>query len=318
MKTIARSALFGLVCAFAATASAKELTTIRVSTIPIIDTAPLQVAIKKGFFEEVGLKVDTTPTAGGAVGLPALAAGAVQVTFSNSVSIALGAAQGLGFKVIAAGSFTAAEAPDIAGIVAKPNSGIKSGADLEGKRLAVNTRNNIIWLYAKAWVDKTGGNSGAVTYLEVPFPQMLDAVASDRVDAAFLVDPFFTVGTSSGAVELVGWPYNEIQPEIPVGMYATTETYLAENPEIIEKFVSAYNKGVDWANENTSSQEWAEIIAGYTRLTPERLADLRILPFYKTIDPAKLQPTLDLMIDYELLREPIAAQDLLHKTVIAK
>ena len=39
---------------------------VRVSTIPIIDTAPLQVALAKGFFAAEGLDVDTTPTAGGA------------------------------------------------------------------------------------------------------------------------------------------------------------------------------------------------------------------------------------------------------------
>ena len=81
-------------------ASAQE-TTLRVSTIPIIDTAPLHIAIAKGFFKDEQLTVDTTPTTGGAVGLPALAAGAVQIAFSNSVSIAIGASQDLGFKIIA-------------------------------------------------------------------------------------------------------------------------------------------------------------------------------------------------------------------------
>src|SRR5690606_19131337 len=76
----------------------------RVSTIPITDTAPMQAAIAKGFFAAEGLEIDTAPTAGGAVGLPALAAGQVQIAFSNIISIILGAKQGLGFQIIAAGS----------------------------------------------------------------------------------------------------------------------------------------------------------------------------------------------------------------------
>ncbi|MAY88508.1 MAG: hypothetical protein CML02_17520 [Pseudooceanicola sp.] len=319
MKNLATSTLYAAAFALAPlAATADELTTVRVSTIPIIDTAPLQVAITKGFFEEAGLKVDTTPTAGGAVGLPALASGAVQFTFSNSVSIALGASQGLGFKVVAAGSFTADAAPDIAGIVAKPDAGIKTGADLAGKTVAVNTRNNIIWLYAKAWVDATGGSSDDVTYLEVPFPQMLDAVKGDQVDAAFLVDPFLTAGISAGDVAISGWPYSEIQPSLPVGMYAATEQYIAENPETVAAFVEAYNKGVDWANENAGTDEWAEIIASYTRLTPDRLAGLKILPYYKVIDPEALQPTMDLMLKYDLLSSEFSASNLLHDTVLAK
>ena len=121
-------------------------TKIRVSTIPIIDTAPLQVGIAKGFFAAEGLEIDTTPTAGGAMGLPALAAGQVQITFSNIISVVLGAKQGLGFEVIAAGSNTGDKTPDLAALVAKKGSAIKTGKDLEGKRVAVNTRNNIIWL----------------------------------------------------------------------------------------------------------------------------------------------------------------------------
>jgi NitT/TauT family transport system substrate-binding protein len=298
-------------------ASAQE-TTLRVSTIPIIDTAPLHIAIAKGFFKDEQLTVDTTPTTGGAVGLPALAAGAVQIAFSNSVSIAIGASQDLGFKIIAAGAFTGAEPPDLAGIVAKPDSKIATGKDLEGKKLAVNTRANVIWLYANAWVEATGGNPKSVTYLEVPFPQMLDAVAGGQVDAAFVVDPFLSAGLSNGSVKLVDWPYNKVQKNIPIGMYAATEQYIAKNPQVIRSFVKAYNKGVDWANANAGSDEWKTIISGYTKLPVERLEKLKVPPFHKAIDPAKLQPTIDLMKKFGLLRDSLSAKSIVSETALAQ
>jgi NitT/TauT family transport system substrate-binding protein len=229
-------------------------TKIRVSTIPIIDTAPLQVGIAKGFFAAEGLEIDTTPTAGGAMGLPALAAGQVQITFSNIISVVLGAKQGLGFEVIAAGSNTGDKTPDLAALVAKKGSAIKTGKDLEGKRVAVNTRNNIIWLYARAWVQATGGNPDAVTYLEVPFPQMVDAVKGDRVDAAFVVEPFLSAGVASDSVSIVGWPYNAVQKRIPVSQYVATKTFITQNPGVIDRWVRAYNKSVDWTNQNQGSE----------------------------------------------------------------
>lgn len=319
VKHLATSAVIAATSALAAgPALAQDLTTLRVSTIPIIDVAPMEIARTKGFFEEAGLQIDTTPTAGGAVGLPALASEAVQVTFSNSVSIALGAAQGLGFKVVAAGSFTGEEAPDVAAIVAKPEAGITSGADLSGKSVAVNTRNNVIWLYANAWVDATGGDASSVTYLEVPFPQMLDAIDGDQVDAAFLVDPFLNAGVSGGAVEVVDYPYYTVEPSIPIGMYAMTEQFIEANPETVTAFVEAYNRGVDWANENAGSDEWNEIVSGYTRLPPDRLEGLQVPPFKKMIDPAELQTTLDLMVEYGLLREEMSADTMLHDTVLGE
>lgn len=290
-----------------------QVTKLRVSTIPIIDTAPLQAAIARGFFAAEGLEVDTTPTAGGAAGLPALAAGQVQITFSNIISIVLGAKQGLGFEVIASGSGTGTTLPDLAGIIAKKGSTMKTGKDLEGKRLAVNTRNNIIWLYARAWVQATGGNPDAVTYLEVPFPQMIDALNGDRVDAAFVVEPFLSRGLKSDAV-LVGWPYYTVQKRIPVGMYAATKDYIQKNPAVIERFTRAYNKGVDWINQNQGSEEWLKIVSGYTRMPPEALKGLALPQFEKTVDVAAVGPVVELMRKHGMLEGAFDIKGLFYKT----
>ncbi|HWA37928.1 MAG TPA: ABC transporter substrate-binding protein [Burkholderiales bacterium] len=298
----------------AAPAQAQDKVKLRVSTIPIIDTAPLQAAIAKGFFAEQGLEVDTTPTAGGAVGLPALAAGQVQITFSNIVSIVLGAKQGLGFQVIAAGAGTGDSPPDLAGIVVKKDSALKTGKDLEGKRLAVNTRNNVIWLYARAWVQATGGDPEKVTYLEVPFPQMTDALRGDRVDAAFVVEPFLSAGLNGGVSQLVGWPYFMTQKRIPIGMYAATESYIKANPGVIERFTRGYNKGVDWINQNKGSEEWLKIISGYTRMKPEQLKALNLPQYEKTIDPARAEQVLDLMRTHKMIEGAFDTKAMFYRT----
>lgn len=287
---------------------------LRVSTIPIIDTAPLQVGIAKGFFAEENLTIDTTPTAGGAAGLPALAAGQIQIAFSNIISIVLGAKQGLGFEVITAGSNTGGTTPDLAGLVAKKGSAIKTGKDLEGKRIGVNTRNNIIWLYARAWVKATGGDPDKVTYLEVPFPQMIDAVKGDRVDAAFVVEPFMSAGLGADAVQVVGWPYNTVQKNLPVAQYAATQAFIRQNPDVIERFARAYNKSVDWTNQNRGSDEWTKIIAGYTRLAPDQIKQLALPPFEKTVDPAAIDSVVDLMRKNAMLEGAFDSKALLYRT----
>ncbi len=305
----AAAALIGL-----APAQAQDKVKLRVSTIPIIDTAPLQAAIHKGFFAAEGLEVDTTPTAGGAVGLPALAAGQVQITFSNIVSIVLGAKQGLGFRVIAAGAGTGDNPPDLAGIVVKKGSTLKSGKDFAGKRIAVNTRNNVIWLYAREWVNVTGGDADKVTYLEVPFPQMMDALRGDRVDAAFVVEPFLSAGTKGGTAQLIGWPYFAVDKRIPIGMYAATEDYIKANPQVIERFTRAYNKGVDWINQNKGSDEWVKIITSYTRLKPEQIRELSLPVFDKTVDPVRAEEVIALMRKHKMIEGAFDTKGLFYKT----
>lgn len=291
-----------------------QTTKLRVSTIPIIDTAPLQVAIAKGFFAAEGLEVDTTPTAGGAAGLPALAAGQVQVSFSNIISIVLGARQGLGFEIVTAGSSTGDSTPDLAGLVAKKGSTLRTGKDFEGKRIAVNTRNNIIWLYARAWVRATGGNPDAVTFLEVPFPQMIDAVRGDRVDAAFVVEPFMSAGVGSDVVTIVAWPYNAVGKNIPVGMYAASKGYIAQNPQVIDRFVRAHQRAVDWSNQNKGNDEWTRIVSAYTRLTPEQIKPLKLPPYPKVVDVPGIDAVMDQMRRHGLLEGAVDIRGLMHRT----
>ncbi len=152
---------------------AQSVTRLRVGTIPIVDSAPLFVGVEKGYFKEVGLEIDTTPAPGGAALLPALAAGQFQVAFSNTTSTLLAIGEGLPFRFITAGCSTGAQGPDLAGLMVRTDSSIRSGTDLEGKRVAVNNRNNIMWIRTASWIDKNSrGHSDRTTFVEIPFPQM--------------------------------------------------------------------------------------------------------------------------------------------------
>jgi NitT/TauT family transport system substrate-binding protein len=297
-------------------AGAQQLTKVRVSTIPIIDTAPLAAAIAQGYFKAEGLDVDTTPTVGGAVGLPALAAGRIQIGYSNIVSIVLGAYQGLGFQMIAAGSASSDAPPNTAALFAKKDSGFKTGKDLEGKRVAVNTRNSINWLVVREWVRLTGGDPARITFLEVPFPNMTDAVRGNQVDAGFTVEPFLSAGVASGATEIVGWPYDRIMKRLPISQYATTKSYLKENSGIIERWVRAYNKGIDWINENKGSESWIGLVAGYTRMTPDQVRNIATPLWEKTVSPASVEKMADLMQAHGMLEgnRKVDVNDLLYRT----
>ena len=317
-KTLRRRELGLLAAAAASVGIARpafaQVVKLRVSTIPIVDTAPLQIGIARGLFAAEGLEIDTTPTAGGAAGLPALAAGQVQIAFSNIISVILGAKQGLGFEAIAGGSATGSAPPDLAGLVTKKGAGLKTGKDFEGKRIAVNTRNNIIWLFAREWVRATGGDPDKVSYLEVPFPQMTDAVRGGRVDAAFVVEPFLSNAIHTENLELVAWPYAAVMKDIPVSVYAATREYIAQNPQVIEKFVRAYNKAVDWSNANKGSDEWIRIVAGYTRLPPEKVKGLTVPPFPKTVAPAAVDQVQAFMRKNGLMDGSIDSKGLLYRT----
>jgi NitT/TauT family transport system substrate-binding protein len=274
---------------------------LRVSTIPIIDTAPLAAAVAQGYFKEEGLEVDTTPIVGGAVGLPAVAAGQVQIGYSNLVSIVLGARQGLGFRIIAAGSASGDAPPNTAGLFAKIGSGLKTGADLEGKRIGVNTRNSINWLVVREWVRLNGGNPDRLTFLEVPFPSMADALRGNQIDAGYTVEPFLSAAVKSGTMEILGWPYDRIMKRVPISQFVATKSYLDANPQIVERWVRAYNRGIDWMNENQRSDAGVKLIAAHTRMTSEQVRTIAMPLWEKTVIAASIAKVVKVMQQHRML-----------------
>src|SRR5258708_26935591 len=99
--------------------------------------------------------------------------------------------QGFKLEVIAAGTKQFENPVNTNGLVARQGDSIKTGKDLEGKTVAVNTRKGIIWLFARAWIAKSGGDPSKVTFKEEPLPHMRGALRGKQIDAAFMANPVF-------------------------------------------------------------------------------------------------------------------------------
>jgi NitT/TauT family transport system substrate-binding protein len=295
-------------------AQAQEKKVLKVSIIPIADVAPLFAAVKQGYFKAQGLEIDTAPTAGGAVGIPGLLAGAYDIVFTNVVSTVQARSQGLPIRIIAPASAVGdgSQGEGGAAIVARKGEGIKTGADLVGKSLAVNTQKNIIWLYARAWIEKAGGDPSKVTYREVPFPQMLDALRSKSVDAVFAVDPFYTIALGDPALASIGSPYLSVQPGLAVAQYVVSEEFIAKNPETLKRFNTALQSGIEWVSKNLNSKEAHELLSSYTKINPGLLAKMApMVDPPRRVDAGSIQKTIALMKVHNLLTSEVSVDALL-------
>jgi NitT/TauT family transport system substrate-binding protein len=276
---------------------AQERVKLRAGLVPVIDMAPFHAALKLGYYQAEGIEIDSTPAPGGAAILPALAAGQFDIAFSNTVSILLGIQEGLEFRFITGTCLNGPEPPDVLALYARSDSNIRSAKDLAGKRISSNTRNNIIWLRIRAWLDKHGVDPGSANIVEVPFPQAADALLGGQIDAASLYEPFMTSAIETHGDRLVrlGWPFGETSKASLISQFAATSGFIDKNPGVIERFARAQAKGVDWVNKNRGSRELEEIIAGYTRIPPERQRKMVFCSFDANLDPAKVQEIADLM-----------------------
>jgi NitT/TauT family transport system substrate-binding protein len=313
MRISRRTALAAVLAAPAVHAQAP--TRLRVGIIPVVDIAPLQAAIRQGFFAAEGIEVDTSPAPGGAAILPALAAGTFQVGFSNIVSILLGVQEGIDFRFLAASVRSADAPPDINGLIVRKGSGITSGRDFEGKRLASNTRANIIWLRGVSWVAKTGGDWRRVSMVEVPFPQMADALVNNQIDGALLNEPFLSnaLATLGDRIERIAWTISETAPGSSIAQYAAMRDWLGRNGDTADRFARALHRGVDWVEANRGGAV-EELISSYTRIPVERLRTIGMPVYEKAIAPAAIEEVHATMGRFGLGGRLPPARELLFRT----
>lgn len=289
MRLNRRLALAGLGTMAAPALLAQAPTRLRVGVIPIVDVAPLHAAMREGYFAAEGIEIDLTPAPGGAAILPALAAGTFQVGFSNTVSILLGIQEGIGFRFVAPATSGPMAPPDINALVVRRGSGLATGKDFEGKRVASNTRANIVWLRAVAWLAATGADWRRVTMVEVPFPQMADALVNRQIDGAMINEPFLSaaLGSMEDRLERVAWPQSATAPGGAIAQYAVMDTWLARNLGVAARFARALDRGVDWVAANAGAPLHA-LISGYTRIPEARLGAMAMPVFDRALTRASI------------------------------
>lgn len=299
----------------AAPAAAPAMTTLKVGTLPIMELLPLFVGKEEGLFKAEGLELETTTLAGGSAGIPALESGSLNIMYSNLVSVLQAVEQGLDLRIVGPGSLNATKPDaDATRFLVLEESGITKLSDLRGKRIAVNTLRNVNDLYTVAQLDRAGLKQGDYTLTEMPFPDMVDALANKQIDAAHEVEPFITIMIGSGKVRDLGSAYYDIHPRFYLAHYVALQRWLDRNGDTAKRFQRALFKSVELVNQNRD--KWPDWAVQHVRLRPE-LKDQVSFPEWNTLMEGEyvtsLQRTRDIMLQYSYLKQNIDPATLIFK-----
>jgi len=286
--------------------------TLKVGVIPIADVAPLYLGVKKGFFEEEKLKIEPVLAEGGAAIVPAVISGSNQIGFSNATSLVIATSKKLPVKIISQGDIGGTsdeDAPD--GVIVRKGSPIREPKDLEGKTISVNTLNNVGPLTISNALEKRGVDPKKVKFTEVPFPDAVAALEAKRVDAIWVVEPFQTAATKAGH-KVLFHPFEEAAPNYTVATYFTTTKFIEQQPDVVERFVRAINKSMEYAEAHPD--EVRDIVTTYTQIPPA-LAKEMVLPHWgPDLHEDTIQLTIDLAAKYGFIKEKPSLDDLIHRT----
>ena len=269
-------------------------TTLRVGVIPIADVAPLYLGMKKGFFEEEQLTLKPQLAEGGAAITPAVVSGDFQIGFSNTISLLIAASQDLPVQIISQGVLAGTTEEDAwADLLVLKDGPIKEPQDLEGKTIAVNTLKNICEVTIKASLEKEGVAVDTLEFAEVPFPDMNAALEGGRVDGACVVEPFVSQG-KAGAARGIDPFYVRTAPDLTVATYFTSTQYAEQNADVVDRFVSAMNKSLTYAQSHPD--EVRDVLLEYTEIPPEAAEAIK-LPVWR---PDLNEPTIELLSELSL------------------
>ncbi|MGB7951793.1 MAG: ABC transporter substrate-binding protein [Candidatus Binatia bacterium] len=275
----------------------------------IADTAPMFVAMEKGFFKAEGLELETIPMAGGAIIVQGVTSGDLQFGWTNVISLYQAHVAKFDFKLIAGGATNVKGSNDTHAIEVLKTSPIVRAKDLEDKTVAVNTLNNIVHLMAMAWIDQNGADSSKVKFVEIPFPNMAAALAAGQIDAISVQEPFATAAVEKGAARVLVKPWGEVQQKFLIASWFASEKWIQKNRQMTQAFVRAINRGIDAIHADPAVSRSTMI--KWTGLSPDLVAKIQLPVFEKTLSERDLQATIDLAAKYKMIPRPFKASEVI-------
>jgi NitT/TauT family transport system substrate-binding protein len=267
-----------------------ERAKIRLGAIPIVDLAPVHIALQKGYFRDEGVEVELTTIQGGAAGIPGLVNGELDVTFGNWVSFFAAQSKGAADLKLVADGYRGK--PGMFLVVAPPDSPIRTAKDLAGKKIGVNTRANVIELAVRAALKAQQVDPASVQFTELAFPDMQAALQRKDIDAALVVEPFLTRAQQQmNAITVVDTIAGDAA-DLPIAGYATSAKFARENPKTIDAFRRALVKA---QRDAADRREVEAVITGYAKVDSSVASVLHLGAYPSSIDLQRLRGVVSLM-----------------------
>ncbi|WP_324275496.1 ABC transporter substrate-binding protein [Blastococcus brunescens] len=190
-----------------------------------------------------------------------------------------------------------------------PSSGIAEPADLAGKTVAINGLGNIMELTARAALDEAGVDPDSVQFVELPPPDMLAALGTGNVDAAWLAEPFVTIADNTTDAVAVLDVFSGSTEDLPVAGWATSAQFAQENPNTLAAFTRAMDAAMEMIDEDPSMV--AEIVPTYTQLTPEVAAQLNPINFAVESNLEDISQVEELMRAHGFIEDEVDVEQLI-------
>jgi len=286
---------------------AQTLPAFRVGMALTDGVTPVLYGIRTGAFKNAGVDVQLVAGNSGAALSAAVAGGSLEVAASSLMPLITGHVRGVGLRIIAGSSMYSADAPTSELCLLK-TSRIGSFAEFSGKTVATLALQSLDTLGISALVDKSGGTSSSVRFLETPSSLMLSALENGRADVASISEPNLAIALESGKLRTLGDPYAGVAPGCMIAAFFCAPDFLARNRDAIERFTGALYRAT--AYTNTHHAETVSLLAEYAHMDPDVVRRMTRLTNATSLDVRAIQPAIDLAAKYRVIDAAFNAKEL--------
>jgi NitT/TauT family transport system substrate-binding protein len=264
----------------AASSPNRKLATITVDTLPIANALPLDLGIKKGFFQAQGLDINKRTLQSGNDVVLAVANHNGEIGYLGWVPMMIARTTGIKLTAVAASEVEGTSVNDNwQNILVKGSSSIRTAKDLSGKTIAVNALKGVGEVMIKAALKKEGVDPGSIKLLALPFPSMRSALQNGQVDAIWVPEPFLSQALNNDGARIVMAPGPVLGKFWPIGGYAALAEWSRANPDLARKFRAAINQSLSYAQSHPSE---------IRELLPAGTQNVRLPIWSPLVDRAKL------------------------------
>jgi NitT/TauT family transport system substrate-binding protein len=303
ITTVAASLALGSLPRYASAADQ-----LRIATSPLDAAAEAYYGLDMGFFKDAGIDAQIQQIASGAAIASAVAGNAADIGFSNMISVAAAFKRNVPFTLIAPASLYIDKDPTSVLMVPK-NSPLKTAKDLNGKTFGTVGLKTITEYAPRLWMDKNGGDSASVKFIELSMPQILEGFATNRIDAGIVAEPFIAQAKNVGRI--FSDAYDAIAPRYLIGVWFAMAPWANAHADLVKRFQQAMTRTADWANGHTKQS--GEILAKYGKFDEDVLKRMLRVVYSPRFNLAEMQPVIDLTARYGGIPDSFKVEEMIFK-----
>ena len=252
-----------------------DLTKVKVAEVAhTIFYAPQYAALANGYFEEEGLDIELILTPGADKVTSAVLSGDVNIGFCGSeASIYVYNSDNKDYIV----SFAGLTKRDGAFLVSRNKIDNFKLEDLKGKYVIGGRKGGMPEMTFEYTLKENGINLDT----SVDFASMAGTFIGGVGDFVTLFEPSATQIENKGLGYVVAY-VGEYGGSVPYTAYNAKKSYIKENPEVIQKFTNAINKGLDYVWNNDEEVVAKAIVEYFPDMTINELS--KMIKRYKDND----------------------------------